>query len=65
MATLVLLYVGLCCFVAYLGRDRKFGFWGYLVASLLLDPVIGALLVLASDKRASKPGPEDANEPNG
>jgi hypothetical protein len=65
MATLVLLYVGLCCLIAYWGRNRKFGFWGYLVASLLLDPVLGALLVLASDKRAPKRGPEDANEPNG
>ena len=51
MTLLLVLYVGLCCLVAYLGRDRKFGFWGYLAASVLLDPVIGILLVLASDKR--------------
>ncbi len=51
MALLVIIYVGLCALVAYLGRDRKFGFWGYLAASILFDPVIGLLLVLASDKR--------------
>jgi len=51
MAILLLVYVGLCCLVAYLGRERKFGFWGYLAASIILDPVIGLLLVLASDKR--------------
>ena len=51
MAILLLVYVGLCCLVAYLGRERKIGFWGYLAASIILDPVIGLLLVLASDKR--------------
>ncbi|ACB75237.1 hypothetical protein [Opitutus terrae] len=51
MLVLSLLYIGICCLVAYLGRERKFGFWGYLLASLLLDPIIGFLLVLASDKR--------------
>ncbi len=53
MLVLSLLYLGLCSLVAYLGRDRKFGFWGYLLASLLLDPIIGFLLVLASDKKAA------------
>lgn len=53
MTTLIIIYVALCCLVAYLGRERKFGFWGYLAASLILDPVIGLLLVLASDRRAT------------
>lgn len=52
MIVLAILYLGLCALVGYLGRDRKFGFWGYLAASLLLDPIIGFLLVLASDKKA-------------
>ena len=51
MAVLIIVYIALCSLVAYLGRDRKFGFWGYLAASVILDPVIGLLLVLASDKR--------------
>jgi len=50
-----LFYIGLCALVAHLGRDRKFGFWGYLLASLLLTPIIGVLLVLASDKKAAAP----------
>ena len=54
MLTIYALYVMLCCVVAYFGRDRKFRFWGYLVASLLLSPMIGALLVLVSDKRPAK-----------
>ncbi|MDR0929469.1 MAG: hypothetical protein LBM74_07130 [Oscillospiraceae bacterium] len=44
----------LCILVSFLiacwGSDRKFGFWGYFFASLLLTPVIGALLVIASGK---------------
>ena len=37
--------------VAVLGRDRKFGFWGYLFASLLFTPIVGLVLILASDAR--------------
>jgi hypothetical protein len=55
MLLLSLLYVGLCALVGYIGRDRKFGFWGYLLASLLISPIIGFLLVLASDKRPAAP----------
>jgi hypothetical protein len=32
-----------------IGRRRKLGGWGYFFASLLLTPVIGLLLVMASD----------------
>jgi len=41
--------------VGLLGKNRKFGFWGYFFASLLLTPVIGLILVLASDKNPPKP----------
>lgn len=51
MLVLMLLHVGLCALIGYLGRKRKFGFWGYFAASLLLTPLIGLLLVLASDPR--------------
>ncbi len=35
--------------LGYLGKDRKFGFWGYFFASLLLTPLVGLLLVISSD----------------
>lgn len=35
--------------VAFLGTNRKFGFWGYFFASMLLTPLIGILLVISSD----------------
>ena len=38
-----------CILIALMGRDRKFGFWGYLFASMLMSPFIGFLLVVASD----------------
>jgi len=44
-------YVILCLLLAVLGRNLKFGPWAYFFASLLLTPIIGLLLVLASDPR--------------
>jgi hypothetical protein len=52
MTVLLLLWIGLSALVGYLGRDRKFGFWGYFAISLLLSWVIGLLCVFASDRRA-------------
>jgi uncharacterized membrane protein YiaA len=36
-------------FIGILGRNRKLGFWGYFFASLVLTPLIGLLLVVATD----------------
>lgn len=44
-------YLGLCFIIALLGANRKFGFLGYFFCSLFLTPVIGALVLLASDER--------------
>lgn len=44
-----------CIFIsfifAFLGRNRKMGFWGYFFATLLLTPFVGAILLLVSDKK--------------
>lgn len=34
--------------IAFLGRHRRFGFWGYFFASILLSPIIGLLLLVAA-----------------
>jgi uncharacterized membrane protein len=47
----ILFYVLLCSAIAWFGRDRKLGFWGYLFASLLFTPIIGVVLLIASDKK--------------
>jgi hypothetical protein len=50
------LLVLLSVLVGWMGRNRKFGFWGYFFSSLLFTPIIGLLLVFASDRRkADKP----------
>ena len=49
-----LVYIVLCVLIALLGRNRKFGFWGYLFCSLFLTPVLGALILLASDARPER-----------
>lgn len=48
----IILYVALCALVGYVGQERKFGFLGYTAASLLLSPIIGFILVLASEKKS-------------
>lgn len=51
---LVLGYVGAAVLIGVMGRNRKLGAWGYFFATLLLTPVIGLLLLLASDPRPRK-----------
>lgn len=51
MPYFALFYILLSIFVAFIGMNRKFGFWGYFFASLSLTPFIGILMVLASGKR--------------
>ena len=46
-----LAYVGLCALVGYLGRDRTVGFAGYFVLSLLLTPLVMALVLLVGAQR--------------
>ncbi len=47
-------YLLLCMVLGALGRRRKLGAWGYFFASFLLTPVIGLLLLLASDPRPDR-----------
>lgn len=49
--TVVLLTILLSYIVGKIGKNRKFGFWGYFLLSILLTPLVGILLVLASDPR--------------
>ncbi len=51
MLQLVVIVVVASLVIGFLGEQKKFGFWGYFFASVLLTPVVGLLLVLASDDR--------------
>lgn len=44
----LLVMLVLSILVGFWGRNHKFGAWGYFFASLLLTPLVGAILVLAS-----------------
>jgi hypothetical protein len=48
---LIAAMVVLSLIIGLLGKNRKFGFWGYFFGSILLTPIIGILLVLASDEK--------------
>ncbi len=48
-AILIIPYIVLCVLVAYLGRRRKWGYWGYLWSSILFTPLLGILFVLAAE----------------
>jgi hypothetical protein len=48
---LVAAMVVLSLIIGLLGKNRKFGFWGYFFGSILLTPIMGLLLVLASDEK--------------
>ncbi|NJL72142.1 MAG: hypothetical protein HC888_11450 [Candidatus Competibacteraceae bacterium] len=48
---IVVAYVGAAIILGILGRNRKFGPWGYFFSSILFTPVIGVFLLLASDPR--------------
>jgi len=37
--------------IGYLGKDRKFGFWGNFFVSLILTPIIGLLVFFAQSPR--------------
>lgn len=49
----VFVYVGLCALVGYLGRERAAGFSGYFVLSILLTPLVMALVLLVGAQRKS------------
>jgi len=51
MIVIAAAYLGLCFCIALIGSSRKFGFWGYFFCSLFLTPIIGAIVMLASDKQ--------------
>ena len=51
MLVYALVWMILGMLVGWLGKKRKFGFWGYFFCALILSPLVGLLLVLASDPR--------------
>jgi hypothetical protein len=44
---IVPIWIGASLIIAAMGSKMRFGFWGYLFASILLTPIIGILLLAA------------------
>ncbi len=53
-------YLCVALLIGILGTHRKMGFWGYFFSSLLLTPLMGILLLLASDPK-QKPKKDGIN----
>jgi hypothetical protein len=49
--TFFLVYIGLCFFVAAIGKARPLRFWGYFFISFLFTPLVGLLLVMVAGKK--------------
>jgi hypothetical protein len=45
---LIAAWLVLAVIIAFFGRNRRFRFWGYFFASVLLTPIIGLLLLIAA-----------------
>jgi hypothetical protein len=45
---LIVAWVVLAAVIGFFGRNRRFQFWGYFFASVLLTPIVGILLLLAA-----------------
>ena len=45
---LIAIWIGLCFLVAIAGKDKKVGYWGTFGLSLILSPLIGLIIGLAS-----------------
>jgi uncharacterized membrane protein len=55
IAPLVIAWLVGSLLIAFAGAKFRFGFWGYLFASLLLTPIIGVLLLAAAVPPRRKP----------
>jgi ABC-type glycerol-3-phosphate transport system permease component len=49
----IVIYLALAALVGYIGRDRKFGFWGYFFCAVLFTPLVSLVMVFASNKRTA------------
>lgn len=53
--TLILLAVLCSLIIAFFGRRKRLGFWGFFFASMLLTPFFGLLLLIVAGPAKSAP----------
>lgn len=47
----IVLWIVLSWVIGMLGKDKRFGFFGNFLVSFLFSPLVGAIVLLASDQR--------------
>ncbi len=51
----LIVYLGICALIGYVGRDKKFGFVGNFFLSLFLSPLVGFVIwLIQSDTKVEK-----------
>lgn len=45
---MIIIWLALSFLVAWMGSERKVGFWGALILSLLLSPLVGFIITILS-----------------
>ncbi len=56
---LVCIYLIFCFLVAYIGRDAFMGFFGVFILSILITPILAAILIILV-----RPKPERKKQPD-
>ncbi|NQZ08081.1 MAG: hypothetical protein HRT35_13060 [Algicola sp.] len=51
----ITLYLLACIIIALMGRDTIVGPFGFFIIALLLTPLVSCIILLASNRRESKP----------
>jgi len=51
---IVLIWIFSSLVIGALGMNKRFGFFGNFMIALLLTPLVGAIVVLASDEKPKK-----------
>jgi hypothetical protein len=50
---IIFLYLALCFLAGFAGRNRRIGFWGYFLSSVIFTPIVSlSFLFFASPRRA-------------
>jgi hypothetical protein len=59
----IITWIGVSLLLGYIGRDKKFGFWGNFLVTLLLSPLVGIILYFAqSDKHSKAPAKSKSHD---
>lgn len=50
----LVLWMIIAVLMGYIGRDKKFGFWGNFAVTLLLTPIVGIVVYFAQSDKCHK-----------